>query len=347
MPGALTEANANPQAAETCFTFKARPISKAVMESAGDLGVPRVQKKEATKVKEFKLSGTRARTPKDATVDEQPLFSSFGGVPPVPTARSRPNSARNTVPLSSVSVPTVAAAPGVNERISKLAVPPARWSTKDPDASGSQNERPLYSSFGGVPPVPKSRPNSARGAKKPTAPKLPAKAKYTDEEACSAEQAAKDADLAVPDTAASVQAPIEVPSTLAPALSAPQEEGSDRKVADAQAVDVQEAAASSTPTPLTPAVAAAVPDEQSSFSSQTLVFAVRELRAQSPGISNKALIARLKEAHPEWSIGAKEVREAVRQLDSMCDSRPEPAAAATPEVHIKAAETATPPTHEF
>ena len=42
--------------------FKARPAPKNVLDSAGDLGVPRVQKKKSTQVKEFRLSEGRRRS---------------------------------------------------------------------------------------------------------------------------------------------------------------------------------------------------------------------------------------------------------------------------------------------
>ena len=41
------------------YQFKARPLSKAVMESVGDLGVTHVRKRPPTHVKEFKLSSSR------------------------------------------------------------------------------------------------------------------------------------------------------------------------------------------------------------------------------------------------------------------------------------------------
>ena len=40
--------------------FKARPVNKKVLESVGDLGVPRVQKKAPTVVKEFNLTARAA-----------------------------------------------------------------------------------------------------------------------------------------------------------------------------------------------------------------------------------------------------------------------------------------------
>jgi len=41
--------------------FKARPVSKKVLESAGDLGVPRVQRAAPTQVQEFRLSTSNAK----------------------------------------------------------------------------------------------------------------------------------------------------------------------------------------------------------------------------------------------------------------------------------------------
>jgi len=181
MPAPLGESN---------HTFKARPVNKAVLESAGDLGVPRVVKREVTSVKEFALSSTRPK-PKPAAAPEQerPLYSSFGGVPPVPTPRSAPTRApvaakkpaeeAKAAPVPEpVMVPTPAPAvpepaPAVPEpapvapvapssargtkpistpRLSALAAP-----RKVPTEEPAVSERPLYSSFGGVPPVPKAR----------------------------------------------------------------------------------------------------------------------------------------------------------------------------------------------
>ena len=57
-------------------------VNKKILESAGDMGVPRVQKAAPTAVKEFKLSSSRpvsARKKVDVPDDNtRPLYSSFG-----------------------------------------------------------------------------------------------------------------------------------------------------------------------------------------------------------------------------------------------------------------------------
>ena len=57
-------------------------VNKKILESAGDMGVPRVQKAAPTAVKEFNLSSSRpgsARKKVDVPDDStRPLYSSFG-----------------------------------------------------------------------------------------------------------------------------------------------------------------------------------------------------------------------------------------------------------------------------
>lgn len=126
--------------------FKARPLNKAVLESAGDLGVPRIQKRDPTKPKEFSLSSSTRTKPAATDKDqEKPLYSSFGA--PVPTPRSRPTSAR--CPATSAKPVCTPAAPA---RITALAAPKPVKEPTEPTC-----ERPLYSSFGGLPPAPKAR----------------------------------------------------------------------------------------------------------------------------------------------------------------------------------------------
>ena len=78
----------------TIQPFKARPVNRAVLDSVGDLGVPRVAKRDLTKVKEFSLSSSaRSKAPPAPSHEiERPLYSSFGQ----PKQSSRPNSARGT-----------------------------------------------------------------------------------------------------------------------------------------------------------------------------------------------------------------------------------------------------------
>ena len=47
--------------------FKARPVNKAVMDSAGDLGVPKVPKRALTKPQEFKFHANKKRAAADTT----------------------------------------------------------------------------------------------------------------------------------------------------------------------------------------------------------------------------------------------------------------------------------------
>jgi hypothetical protein len=88
--GETTATDAN---AEQAYQFKARPVNKKVMESAGDLGVPRVVKKAPTVQREFNLSATRptsARGKLDVGDElKTPLFSSFAKAVEPPKASPR------------------------------------------------------------------------------------------------------------------------------------------------------------------------------------------------------------------------------------------------------------------
>jgi hypothetical protein len=88
--GETTATDAN---AEQAYQFKARPVNKKVMESAGDLGVPRVVKKAPTVQREFNLSATRptsARGKLDVGDElKTPLFSSFAKAAEPPKASPR------------------------------------------------------------------------------------------------------------------------------------------------------------------------------------------------------------------------------------------------------------------
>ena len=79
-------------------------VNRAILDSAGDLGVPRVQKKPATAPKEFALSSARPSTArKQVDVPDEsnrPLFSSFGST-----------SARGTFARPSVVAKLKASAP--------------------------------------------------------------------------------------------------------------------------------------------------------------------------------------------------------------------------------------------
>ena len=67
-------------------SFKARPLNKRVMESAGDLGVPRIARAAPTAVSEFKFgTSVRKEAPEKSKEVELPLYSSFA---PAPVRRS-------------------------------------------------------------------------------------------------------------------------------------------------------------------------------------------------------------------------------------------------------------------
>ena len=79
--GTAKDTNAKP-------VFKARPVNKAVMESVGDLGVPRIIKKAPTTVKEFSFASRPPARKKEAQLDPvinqmaRPLYSSFAKATP-------------------------------------------------------------------------------------------------------------------------------------------------------------------------------------------------------------------------------------------------------------------------
>ena len=85
MPAVLSESN---KTNAPTGQFKARPVNKKIMESAGDLGVPRVAKKAPTVPREFNLTSrpTSARTKKPEPEEkaEKPIYSSFGRCHPPP-----------------------------------------------------------------------------------------------------------------------------------------------------------------------------------------------------------------------------------------------------------------------
>jgi hypothetical protein len=82
--------------------FKARPLSARVMQSCGDLGVPRVAKKEPTVFAEFQLSSssssskTAAAAPgaRTSRFKARPLDKSMFAVDPRPMVRARSSSRR-------------------------------------------------------------------------------------------------------------------------------------------------------------------------------------------------------------------------------------------------------------
>jgi len=112
-----------------------RPVSQKILDSCGDLGVPRVQKKSPTKAKEFALSSARKRVAEDAPHDElKPIYSSFG-------VATKANVKRHQVAPSAAAPPPKPTATSVKPFNLASASRP-----KKPLAAAS--EQPLYSSFG-------------------------------------------------------------------------------------------------------------------------------------------------------------------------------------------------------
>ena len=132
--------------------FKARPLNKRVMESAGDLGVPRIARAMPTVVNEFKFSTPRGRAaPAKSEEIEVPVFSSFASKPLRRSASFTPR-----------------------------ASPAASPARERPTAAEKSEEVPVYSSFARAS-VRRStsftpRPATAPSASKPAAAK-PAAAK--------------------------------------------------------------------------------------------------------------------------------------------------------------------------
>ena len=73
-------------------TFKAKPVSRRVLESAGDLGVPRVQRRNPTEPKEFNLSQTRLPSARRAPADDDSASDagSTQSAPAYPGFKARP-----------------------------------------------------------------------------------------------------------------------------------------------------------------------------------------------------------------------------------------------------------------
>ena len=140
-------------------SFKARPLNKRVMESAGDLGVPRIARAAPTVVNEFKFStSARRAAPAKSEEVEVPVFSSFASKPLRRSASFTPR-----------------ASPAAS---------PARVRPTAAEKS-EEVEVPLYSSFARAPvrrstsftPRPATAPSASKpAAAKPTAAK-PAAAK--------------------------------------------------------------------------------------------------------------------------------------------------------------------------
>ena len=133
-------------------SFKARPLNKRVMESAGDLGVPRIARAAPTVVNEFKFSTPRGRAaPAKSEEVEVPVFSSFASKPLRRSASFTPR-----------------------------ASPAASPARERPTAAEKSEEVPVYSSFArasvrrstSFTPRPATAPSASKpAAAKPTATK--------------------------------------------------------------------------------------------------------------------------------------------------------------------------------
>ena len=56
---------------------------------------------------------------------------------------------------------------------------------------------------------------------------------------------------------------------------------------------------------------------------QEMARAVRDARAADPKLGMKKFVAKLKEEHPDWPIGAKEIREALKSTGGDSPDSPE------------------------
>jgi len=118
MPSCLNSASAAQQ-------FKARPLNRKILDSAGDLGVPRVAKKVATVAQPFKLSSRPAKEPPKPSHElqkERPLFSSFNVKPrTVANVQRTTTTTTTTTPRGASSArasrPTPAATPARIESV--------------------------------------------------------------------------------------------------------------------------------------------------------------------------------------------------------------------------------------
>ena len=103
-------------------------VNKKIMESSGDLGVPRITKKAPTVAKEFNLSAREKSSTARKTVvvpDEmtRPVFSSFGNATP----RATPRAIKVSKPVVPPAKPmnNVKAAPQQNAAAPKKTAMPA------------------------------------------------------------------------------------------------------------------------------------------------------------------------------------------------------------------------------
>ena len=93
--------------------FKARPVNKKVLESVGDLGVPRVLKKAPTTVKEFSFASRAParKTQVDPVANSmsRPLYSSFAKPTPRTATPRGPAPSKTAATLKTKPKPTPAA----------------------------------------------------------------------------------------------------------------------------------------------------------------------------------------------------------------------------------------------
>ena len=179
-------------------SFKARPLNKRVMESAGDLGVPRIARAAPTAVSEFKFgTSVRKEAPEKSKEVEVPLFSSFA-----------------STPLRRSTSFTPRAAPAA----SPARVRPA------PAEKSKEVELPLYSSFAPAPvrrsnsftPRPATAPSASKPATAKPAAAKPAAVKPTAAKPTAAKLAAAKPAVAAPQPTAAK------PAAAKPAVAAPQ-----------------------------------------------------------------------------------------------------------------------------
>ena len=150
-----TAANAEP------FKFKARPVNAKVMQSAGDLGVPRVVKRAPTQVSEFKLSASRPSTKAAPSAEaEKPVYSSFG------SAMSNANASKHSLSAAPEKSKPTAPPPTRVKEFSFTSRPASARSTRKVEAADEMS-RPLYSSFGAPAATPRSMPRSTLPAATP------------------------------------------------------------------------------------------------------------------------------------------------------------------------------------
>ena len=148
---------------ESTNTFKARPLNRKIMSSAGDLGVPRVIKAKPTMIKPFSLSerpSSARGPPKPSHEIERPLYSSFTKVATTPRVAGKPATDAKQRPASGVALPqqkAKAALPAAAAEILTKENEPASTHNADPvDASNANYSMAPASEPAASPPAPES-----------------------------------------------------------------------------------------------------------------------------------------------------------------------------------------------